>query len=82
MIANLRFPSIAEGQVFSWGKGGRGRLGRTEEDAQTPGLVVCKHDEPYIVVSLSSSHGNTLLASKRKSYRRSQMMINLCLKIT
>lgn len=51
------------GDVFSWGKDTRGRLGRKME-RQLPGphLVPILHEVPFNVTSLSCSHGNSLLA--------------------
>uniref|UniRef100_A0A2K5SHM5 non-specific serine/threonine protein kinase n=2 Tax=Cebus imitator TaxID=2715852 RepID=A0A2K5SHM5_CEBIM len=52
----------AEGEVYSWGKGARGRLGRRDEDARFPRLVQLDETHPYTVTSVSCCHGNTLLA--------------------
>ncbi|XP_020923143.1 serine/threonine-protein kinase Nek8 isoform X2 [Sus scrofa] len=52
----------AEGEVFSWGKGARGRLGRKDEDAGLPRPVQLDETHPYTVTSVSCCHGNTLLA--------------------
>ncbi|XP_007935574.1 serine/threonine-protein kinase Nek8 [Orycteropus afer afer] len=52
----------AEGEVYSWGKGARGRLGRRDEDAGFPRPVQLDETHPYTVTSVSSCHGNTLLA--------------------
>ncbi|XP_040099850.1 serine/threonine-protein kinase Nek8 isoform X4 [Oryx dammah] len=52
----------AEGEVFSWGKGARGRLGRRDEDAALPRPVQLDETHPYTVTSVSCCHGNTLLA--------------------
>ncbi|KAM8944096.1 serine/threonine-protein kinase Nek8 isoform 2-T3 [Lycaon pictus] len=52
----------AEGEVYSWGKGARGRLGRRDEDAGLPRPVQLDEIHPYIVTSVSCCHGNTLLA--------------------
>uniref|UniRef100_A0A8I3RWE9 Serine/threonine-protein kinase Nek8 n=1 Tax=Canis lupus familiaris TaxID=9615 RepID=A0A8I3RWE9_CANLF len=52
----------AEGEVYSWGKGARGRLGRRDEDAGLPRPVQLDEIHPYTVTSVSCCHGNTLLA--------------------
>ncbi|KAM4845072.1 serine/threonine-protein kinase Nek8 isoform 2-T2 [Thomomys bottae] len=52
----------AEGEVYSWGKGARGRLGRRDEDAGLPRPVLLEETHPYTVTSVSCCHGNTLLA--------------------
>ncbi|XP_027831029.1 serine/threonine-protein kinase Nek8 isoform X3 [Ovis aries] len=52
----------AEGEVYSWGKGARGRLGRRDEDAALPRPVQLDETHPYTVTSVSCCHGNTLLA--------------------
>ncbi|XP_037018714.2 serine/threonine-protein kinase Nek8 isoform X2 [Artibeus jamaicensis] len=54
--------SLAEGEVYSWGKGARGRLGRKDEDAGLPRPVQLDETHPYTVTSVSCCHGNTLLA--------------------
>ncbi|XP_006811323.1 serine/threonine-protein kinase Nek8-like [Saccoglossus kowalevskii] len=54
----------SEGEVFSWGKAARGRLGRSEETNHLPIQVDFGDDEPFIVTSVSCSHVNTLLATK------------------
>uniref|UniRef100_A0A671EY14 Serine/threonine-protein kinase Nek8 n=1 Tax=Rhinolophus ferrumequinum TaxID=59479 RepID=A0A671EY14_RHIFE len=51
-----------EGEVYSWGKGARGRLGRRDEDAGLPRPVQLDETHPYTVTSVSCCHGNTLLA--------------------
>ena len=56
------FPILAEGEVYSWGKGTRGRLGRRDEDAGLPRPVQLDETHPYMVTSVSCCHGNTLLA--------------------
>ncbi|XP_043820268.1 serine/threonine-protein kinase Nek8 isoform X4 [Dromiciops gliroides] len=52
----------AEGDVYTWGKGARGRLGRKDEDAGLPRPVQLDEAQPYLVTSVSCCHGNTLLA--------------------
>ena len=55
-----------DGEVFSFGKSARGRLGRSDEDTMTPKRVNFQTDEVFEVVSISCSHGNTLVATRRK----------------
>ncbi|XP_033279263.1 serine/threonine-protein kinase Nek8 isoform X5 [Orcinus orca] len=55
----------AESEVYSWGKGARGRLGRRDEDAGLPRPVQLDETHPYTVTSVSCCHGNTLLAIRR-----------------
>lgn len=64
VIRSLRL----DGQVWSWGKSARGRLGRETTENHIPAPVQLDYKDPYSVVSLSSSHGTTLLAIKRKSH--------------
>ncbi|XP_029784258.1 serine/threonine-protein kinase Nek8 isoform X1 [Suricata suricatta] len=52
----------ADGEVYSWGKGARGRLGRRDEHAGLPRPVQLDETQPYTVTSVSCCHGNTLLA--------------------
>ncbi|XP_041054140.1 serine/threonine-protein kinase Nek8 isoform X3 [Carcharodon carcharias] len=54
----------AEGEVYTWGKGARGRLGRKEEDTGIPKQVQLVESNPYFVTSVACCHGNTLLAVK------------------
>ncbi|CAH2220024.1 serine threonine- kinase Nek8 [Pelobates cultripes] len=54
----------SEGQVFTWGKGARGRLGRKDEGIGMPKMVQLEESHPYIVTSVACCHGNTLLAVK------------------
>ncbi|XP_075928813.1 P2X purinoceptor 4-like isoform X2 [Petromyzon marinus] len=50
--------AVAEGgQVFTWGKAARGRLGRTDGEACDPGPVQLQETFPYAVTSVSSRHG-------------------------
>lgn len=57
---------VLDGEVFSFGKSARGRLGRSDQDTMTPKRVNIVSDELFAVVSISSSHGTTLLATRRK----------------
>ena len=57
---------FSDGEVFSFGKSARGRLGRSDEDTMTPKRVSFPTDEVFEVVSISCSHGNTLVATRRK----------------
>lgn len=61
------FEFLTEGEVYSWGKGARGRLGRRDEDAGLPKPVQLDETHPYVVTSLSCCHGNTLLAVRCES---------------
>uniref|UniRef100_A0A8C0GR93 Serine/threonine-protein kinase Nek8 n=1 Tax=Chelonoidis abingdonii TaxID=106734 RepID=A0A8C0GR93_CHEAB len=56
----------AEGEVYTWGKGARGRLGRKDEETRTPRPVQLEETHPYLVTSVACCHGNTLLAVKRE----------------
>ena len=57
---------FTDGEVFSFGKSARGRLGRSDDDTMTPKRVNFQSDEVFEVVSISCSHGNTLVATRRK----------------
>ncbi|KAM8902852.1 serine/threonine-protein kinase Nek8 isoform 2-T3 [Spinachia spinachia] len=54
----------SDGDVYTWGKGARGRLGRKEEDSGTPKPVQLDESHPFTVTSVACCHGNTLLAVK------------------
>ncbi|XP_043910354.1 serine/threonine-protein kinase Nek8 [Protopterus annectens] len=54
----------AEDEVYTWGKGARGRLGRKEEDTGIPKAVQLEENHPFAVTSVACCHGNTLLAVK------------------
>lgn len=54
-----------EGEVYTWGKGARGRLGRKEEDSGIPKAVQLEESHPFAVTSVACCHGNSLLAVKR-----------------
>ncbi|XP_060704102.1 serine/threonine-protein kinase Nek8 [Hemiscyllium ocellatum] len=54
----------AEGEIYTWGKGARGRLGRKEEDTGIPKQVHLDKSNPCFVTSVACCHGNTLLAVK------------------
>ncbi|KAK7468188.1 hypothetical protein BaRGS_00036601 [Batillaria attramentaria] len=53
------------GEIYSWGKSARGRLGRADDESSVPKKVVLSGEDPYSIVSLSCSHGNTLVAIRR-----------------
>ncbi len=56
-----------DGDVYTWGKGRRGRLGRgSEESSPVPGLVRFPNKELMKVESLAVSHGNTLIIAVPK----------------
>ncbi|KAJ8306380.1 hypothetical protein KUTeg_016925 [Tegillarca granosa] len=52
------------GDVYSWGNSSRGRLGRSDEETCIPQKVTFTGEEQFSVVSISCSHGNTLLATR------------------
>ncbi|KAL6115925.1 nek8 [Pungitius sinensis] len=54
----------SDGDVYTWGKGARGRLGRKEEDSGIPKAVQLDESHPFTVTSVACCHGNTLLAVK------------------
>ncbi|RUS85141.1 hypothetical protein EGW08_007105 [Elysia chlorotica] len=60
--------AVTEDQViYTWGKTSRGRLGRSDRDSHLPGAVgLPKGDSPMTIVSVSSSHGSTLVAATRE----------------
>ena len=55
---------VSDSEVFTWGKSARGRLGRSEHESNVPKKVAIGDDEPFLVTSVSCSHGNTLIATK------------------
>ncbi len=57
---------LTDGEIYSWGKSARGRLGRTEGDTGIPQAIMFGDDHPFTVVSICSNHGSTLMATKRK----------------
>jgi len=61
----LLLPLSADWEVYTWGKGARGRLGRKEEDSGIPKAVQLDESHPFTVTSVACCHGNTLLAVKR-----------------
>ncbi|KAM3854789.1 serine/threonine-protein kinase Nek8 isoform 2-T2 [Vipera latastei] len=54
----------ADGEVYTWGKSARGRLGRKEEETRTPRPVQLEEGPPSLVVSVSCCHGTSLLTLK------------------
>ncbi|XP_039221471.1 serine/threonine-protein kinase Nek8 isoform X4 [Crotalus tigris] len=54
----------ADGEVYTWGKSARGRLGRKEKEARSPRPVQLEEGPPSLVVSVSCCHGTTLLTLK------------------
>ncbi|XP_034280413.1 serine/threonine-protein kinase Nek8 [Pantherophis guttatus] len=55
----------ADGEVYTWGKSARGRLGRKEEETRSPRPVQLEEGgPPSLVVSVSCCHGTTLLTAK------------------
>lgn len=63
----------ADGQVYTWGKGARGRLGRKEEECGTPKPIQLEESRSMAVTSVACCHGNTLLAVKRNI-----LLITIC----
>lgn len=53
-----------DGEVFSFGKSARGRLGRSDNDNMTPKRVIVNSEDVFAAVSISCSHGTTLFATK------------------
>lgn len=66
-------PLPAEGEVYTWGKGARGRLGRKEVDCGKPNPVQLDESHQFAVTSVACCHGNTLLAVKSNI-----LLITLC----
>lgn len=64
--AARRLHPSADGEVCTWGKGARGRLGRKDEETGVPRPVQLEETHPYLVTSVACCHGNTLLAVKRE----------------
>lgn len=58
-----------DGEVYTWGKSARGRLGRKDEETWSPQPVHLEETHPYLVTSVSCCHGNTLLAIKGECVR-------------
>lgn len=54
----------AEGEVYTWGKGARGRLGRKEDHTGIPKQLHLDENNPYFITSVACCHGNTLVAIK------------------
>ena len=68
---------LIDGDVLTWGKGTRGRLGRQENDEpHSPRPVNIPAEEPFVITSLSCSHWTSLLSTKRK------FTYNICLTAT
>jgi len=59
---------FSDKEVYSWGKSSRGRLGRSEENTTEPCKILFSGEEPFTVLDLCCSHGNTLLCTKRKCF--------------
>ncbi|XP_061460632.1 serine/threonine-protein kinase Nek8 isoform X2 [Rhineura floridana] len=57
----------ADGEVCTWGKSARGRLGRKDEEPRSPRPVHLEETHPSLVAAVSCCHGNTLLAMKLKA---------------
>ncbi|XP_077421369.1 serine/threonine-protein kinase Nek8 isoform X2 [Vanacampus margaritifer] len=54
----------SDGEVYTWGKGARGRLGRKEEDSGIPKALQLDESHPFTITSVACCHGNSLLAIK------------------
>ncbi|XP_063002477.1 serine/threonine-protein kinase Nek8 [Elgaria multicarinata webbii] len=54
----------ADGEVYTWGKSARGRLGRKDEETRSPRPVLLDEGHPSLVASVSCCHGSTLLTVK------------------
>ncbi|XP_063151190.1 serine/threonine-protein kinase Nek8 isoform X3 [Candoia aspera] len=66
-IGTAHSAAITDGEVYTWGKSARGRLGRKEEEARSPRPVQLEEGSPGLVVSVSCCHGSTLLTVKREA---------------
>jgi NIMA (never in mitosis gene a)-related kinase len=54
---------ILDNEIYTWGKGARGRLGTgSEDDTSEPTLV--KFQEKLRVISISSNRGTTVAVTK------------------
>lgn len=58
-----------QGKVYSWGKTSRGQLGRSTSGAIAPEPKEVSLHESIRIVSLSASHGTTLLAVSGKKMK-------------
>lgn len=55
-----------DGEVFSWGKSARGRLGRPVDESHLPKSVQLDEQDAFEIVSIACSNWTTLLATKRE----------------
>lgn len=55
-----------DAEVYTWGNGSRGRLGRSESQNNVPKKISFDEEEPFVVTSIVCSHGSTLVATKSK----------------
>lgn len=61
--STMLFPVVADGQVYTWGKNQRGRLGREAEEAtHEPNMIL--FEGMQTVLSVAASHGITLLLTR------------------
>ena len=68
---------FSDKDVYSWGKSSRGRLGRSEENTTEPCKILFSGEEPFTVLDLACSHGNTLLCTKRKFFFSMSLIYHL-----
>nr|XP_028563298.1 serine/threonine-protein kinase Nek8 isoform X2 [Podarcis muralis] len=66
----------ADGEVYTWGKSARGRLGRKDEEPRSPRPVQLGETHASLVASVSCCHGSTLLAVKRSCQPLSSCQAN------
>jgi len=71
---------FTDGDVLTWGKGTRGRLGRPENnEPHLPRPVNIPAEEAFVITSLSCSHWTSLLATTRKFGNDVLLDVTVCL---